>query len=399
MNYTRIRLHLSIKTAVLALGAQSKSAFCFVKGNTAYLSDSGGDLSDLENFKKFERDIKGLQKKLKIKPRVIACDLHPEYVSTKYALRTTKIQHHEAHIASCIVDNNIKGKVIGIAFDGTGFGSDGNIWGGEFFVGGIKGLKRAAHLKYIPMPGGEASIKEPWRMAFSYLYDVYGKERDWPRPEGSALPRTFRPRSASPGGLGTSSDISSSVASPPVADRNDILKQMVDKKINSPLTSSMGRLFDGVSALIGVCGIAKYEGEAAIKLEKRISVQGSSRCRSKVQRKYQFKYAYENGIIIIDWESVIRGVVKDLKSGVKKPEISVKFHNTICDMIKETCNLLRKRYKIEKVCMSGGVFQNKYLSEHIKPILEKEGFGVYTHKNIPTHDGGIALGQAVLAGA
>ncbi len=387
MNYTRIRLHLSIKTAVLALGAQSKSAFCFVKGNTAYLSDSGGDLSDLENFKKFERDIKGLQKKLKIKPMVIACDLHPEYVSTKYALRTTKIQHHEAHIASCIADNNIKGKVIGIAFDGTGFGSDGNIWGGEFFIGDIKkGLKRAAHLKYIPMPGGEACIKEPWRMAFSYLYAIYGKDR-----------------LASPGGLGTSSDIASSVASPAMTgrkwSRNDILQQMIDKKINSPLTSSIGRLFDGVSALIGVCSFARHEGEAAVELEKKIYSANLANLTRLELPDYKFNIITNKEIFILEPDMVIRGIVNDLESNVVRAVISLKFHNTICSMIKETCNLLRKRYKIEKVCMSGGVFQNKYLSEHIKPILEKEGFDVYTHKNIPTHDGGIALGQAVLAGA
>ncbi|OIO33694.1 MAG: hypothetical protein AUJ70_02765 [Candidatus Omnitrophica bacterium CG1_02_40_15] len=410
MRYTKIVLPYKIKNSILAVGAQSKGVFCFVKGNTAYLSDSGGDLSDLENFKKFERDIKRLQRKLKIKPMIIACDLHPEYVSTKYALRTTnddrresravrqahgasngaersrstkprgerrpkgvpseaegrttKIQHHEAHIASCMTDNNIKGKVIGIAFDGTGFGLDGNIWGGEFFVGDIKGLKRASHLKYIPMPGGEASIKEPWRMAFSYLYAIYGK---------SAIPEIL-----------TRLD----------KKKIDILSQMIDKKINSPLTSSMGRLFDGVSALIGICAFAGYEGEAAIELEKMILEHGAW---STEHRKYKFGYFNEAGVVIIDWEPVIRSVVKDLKRGVKKPEISVKFHNSICDMIKEACNLLRKRYKIGKVCMSGGVFQNKYLSGRIKPILEKEGFNIYVHKNIPTHDGGIALGQAVLA--
>nr|MBU1327557.1 hypothetical protein [Candidatus Omnitrophota bacterium] len=384
MNYTRIRLPLSTKTAVLALGGQSKSAFCFIKGNTAYLSDFRGDLSDLNNFKKFERDIKRLQKKLKISPRIIACDLHPEYVSTKYALRTTnycqkksrakprderrttKIQHHEAHIASCMTDNNINGKVIGIAFDGTGFGSDGNIWGGEFFVGGIKRLKRIAHLKYIPMPGGEASIKEPWRMAFSYLYDIYGKS--------------------------SISEILTRLDKKKI----DMLSQMIDKNINSPLTSSMGRLFDAVSSLIGICDSAGYEGEAAIELEKAIP---EHRAWGIERKKYKFGYFNEAGVVIIDWEPVIRSVVKDLKSGVKKPEISLKFHNSACDMIKEICNLLRRKYKIKKVCISGGVFQNKYLSERIKPILEKEGFNVYAHKSIPAHDGGIALGQAVLAGA
>ena len=370
MNYTKIKLPYSIKTGILAVGAQSKSAFCFAKDNSAYLYYSGGGLSDLSNLKKFEGDIKKLQKKLKMKPVIIACDLHPEYTATKYAYdrvkgegqRIEKIQHHEAHVASCMVDNNLRGKLIGVAFDGTGFGSDGNIWGGEFFVGGIKGLKRAAHLKYIPMPGGEACIKEPWRMAFSYMYAIYGKNL----------------RLSYPGFEGTYSDM---------------LGQMIDRKINSPLTSSMGRLFDGVSALIGICSFAGYEGEAAIGLEKITAVTGHM-----AKKKYSFKYKNEDEIIIIDWEPVIKGIVEDFKKGVDKPEISIKFHNAVCDMIRDVCSLLRKRYKIKKVCLSGGVFQNKYLKQNIKPMLEREGFNVYVHKNIPTHDGGIALGQAVLAG-
>jgi len=407
MNYTEIVLPYRMKRVVLALGAQSKSAICFAKDNSAWVSDSGGELSDLGNFKKFEKQIKLLQKKFKIKPDVIACDLHPEYVSTRYALRmanddrresraksrgerrpkgipgevegrTTKIQHHEAHVASCAADNNIKGRVIGVAFDGTGFGRDGNIWGGEFFVGSVKEFKRAAHLKYIPMPGGEACIKEPWRMAFSYLYGIH-------RGNLKLLRRFLQLR------LGQAVSCS------------DMLGQMIDKKINAPLVSSMGRLFDGVSALIGICSFARYEGEAAIRLEKIIEGTRNSilpGCMaSRREGKYSFKYKNENDIVLIDWEPVIRGIVKDLKNNVKQPEISLKFHNAICDMVKDTCNLLRKKYKINKVCFSGGVFQNKYLSRNMKPMLEKEGFNIYVHKNIPTHDGGIALGQAVLAGA
>ncbi|MFA5389671.1 MAG: hypothetical protein WC312_07990 [Candidatus Omnitrophota bacterium] len=355
MEYIQIELPYKMRNNVLALGAQSKSAFCFAAGNAAYLSDFGGNLGELENFKKFEGQLKALRKELKIKLDTIACDLHPGYISTGYAPRiadglpVVKVQHHEAHIASCMAENKIKGKVIGVAFDGTGFGRDGNIWGGEFFIGGIKGFKRAAHLKYVPMPGGEAAIREPWRMAFSYLYAIGGGTRKT---------------------------------------RNDIIRQMIDKKINTPLTSSMGRLFDGISSLIGICDIARYEGEAAIKLEKIMEGVGH----------YKFNYDYKNEIIIIDWGPVIKSIVKDLKRGIKKPEISLKFHNGVCDMIKDVCGLLRKKYKIRKACISGGVFQNKYLSGRIKPILEEEGFDVYAHEKVPAHDGGIALGQAILAG-
>lgn len=377
MDYIKIKLSRSIKTAVLAVGGQSKSAFCFAKGGSAYLSDSEGDLSDLENFKRFEREIKKAQKKLKIRPGIIACDLHPEYTSTKYALRmtngerrTTKVQHHKAHVASCMADNDIRGNVIGVAFDGTGFGEDGNIWGGEFFVGPLKGLKRAGHLKYIPMPGAEASIKEPWRMAVSYMYSVYGKKYKTLK----GLLRSFH-------SLAMTKD-------------SDMLCQMINKKINSPLTSSMGRLFDGVSALIGVCSFAKYEGEAAVELEKIIWATSH---KPQAKSKYKFKYIDENGVIIINWEPVIKGIVKDMGEGMDKSEISMKFHNAVCDMIKDVCKLLKKKYKIKNVCMTGGVFQNKYLAIRVKPMLEKEGFNVYGHKNIPTHDGGIALGQAILA--
>ena len=348
-----------MKTRILALGAQSKGSFCLIKNGRPCLSNSFGDLSEAENFHRFEKEVK----KIKPRPKIIACDLHPDYSSTKLAdywvkgegCRVKRIQHHEAHVASCIADNNIKGKVIGIAFDGTGFGRDENIWGGEFFIGTIKGLKRVAHLKYAPMPGGEAAIQEPWRMAFSYL---------------NQSDRVGRP---------TRSDWG-------------ILKQMIDKGINSPLTSSMGRLFDAVASLVGICDTAKYEGQAAIELEKAIEGQGT---RDKGQEKYTFRYK-DN---IIDWTSVIKDIVRDLKVKKSKGEVSLKFHNAVCHMIKDVCVILRKKYKINKVCMSGGVFQNKYLTRNAPPLLEKEGFKVYLHKDLPAHDGNIAVGQAVLAGA
>jgi len=377
MNYTEIILPYRTKRLVLALGAQSKSAICFARNNSAWLLDSSGDLSDPENFKKFEKQIRLLQGKFKARPDIIACDLHPEYTATRYAHSLAKsierrvkgVQHHEAHVAGCMADNNIKGMVIGVAFDGTGFGRDGNIWGGEFFVGSVKGFKRAAHLRCIPMPGGEACIREPWRMAFSYLYEMY-------KGDTKLFRRILR--------FCLRKAVSSS----------DILAQMIDKKINAPLTSSMGRLFDGVSALIGICGSTRYEGEAAIRLEE--IMQGIE--RPIAEKKYNFKYKNEDDIVLIDWEPVMGGIVKDLKNNVKRQEISLKIHNAVCGMIKDTCKLLRKKYKINKACFSGGVFQNKYLSRNIKLVLEKEGFDVYMHKNIPTHDGGIALGQAVMAG-
>lgn len=381
MDYIKIK-----GDGILALGAQTKSSFCFVKQGRAYVSETDGDLSSMEHLKAFENRIKKIQKKLKIKLKVIACDLHPEYISSKLAKAFSRqlsavsvkaVQHHEAHVASCIADSDIKGNVIGVAFDGTGFGLDENIWGGEFFVGALKGLKRAAHLKYIPMPGGEAPVREPWRMALSYLYNIYGA--DFKRLKIDFLKRLDR-------------------------EKAQLLVQIIDKRINSPLTSSMGRLFDAVSSLTGICDVAKYEAQAAVDMEKAVWAQGLSRFYSgqatpNTQGKYNFKYKDNGEIIVIDWTPAIKGVIKDLQAKRGKAEISMKFHNAVCYMIKDACVLLRKKYKINKVCMTGGVFQNKYIAVHAKPLLEKEKFKVYLHKNLPAHDGNIALGQAVLAGA
>jgi hydrogenase maturation protein HypF len=371
MDYQKICLpHLS-KTKILALGGQAKSSFCIVKNGTAYVSETGNDLGSLENLAVFEKEIRKIQKNLKFKPDIIACDLHPEYTSTKLAddwvrgkrCKVKGVQHHEAHVASCMVDNKIKGNVIGAAFDGTGFGLDGNIWGGEFFTGNIKGFKRRAHLRYVPMPGGESAVKEPRRMALSYLYSIYA----------------------------------SNLANLTRLDKKSIklIAQIIDKKINSPLTSSMGRLFDAVSSIAGICDVAEYEGQAAVELEKAINkAQGS---RLKAQGKYKFKYKDDGDMLIIDWGDVIKGVVKDVKARKDKSLISLRFHNAVCDMIKDVCVLLRKKYNIYKVCLSGGVFQNKYLRNNVKPVLEAAGFDVYCHKRVPPHDGNIALGQAVLA--
>ena len=370
MNYTTIDFPRRKRAEIFAVGAQSKSSFCFIKNNAAYLSKPDGDLSDLESFRVFERQIKNIKKKLKLTPRIIACDLHPEYVSTKYANDLVKnngfklkpIQHHHAHIASCIVDNKIKGDVIGAAFDGTGFGLDGNIWGGEFFIGGIKGFKRAGYLQYISMPGGEAAVREPYRMALSYLYNVYG----------SNLPNLTRLDKG----------------------KSEVLIQAIEKRINSPLTSSMGRLFDAVSAILGICSTAKYEAQAAIELEKAIpSLPNAAKTKT-----YSFDVKKNKDTFIIVPDKIIKGIVNDIKNKIPVGIISLKFHNAVCDIIKELSILLRKKYKISKVCLSGGVFQNRYLTSHAKTLLEKQGFKVYLHKNVPSHDGNIALGQAVMAG-
>lgn len=376
MSYIKIELPYKLKHNIFALGAHSKAGFCFIKKGIAYVSNAGGDLSDAEDLKSFEKRSRALKRRLNIDPRIIACDLHPEYFSTKLAFElgeknaghVRQIQHHEAHIASSMAENKIKGDVIGVAFDGAGFGRDGAIWGGEFFVGGIGGFKRAGHLRYISMPGGEASVREPRHMALSYLYKVYG-------PGFRNLKIGFLNRLDE--------------------NKTSLLLEIIDKGINSPLTSSAGRLFDAVSSIIGICDTAKYEGQAAIELEKAIVRDHTLQV---VRNKYSFKCNAENGVVIADWTPVIKGVVKDLERKKDKREISLKFHNSVCDMIKDVCSILRKRYKLRRICLSGGVFQNRYLTAAIRPVLEKEGFTVYLHKDLPSHDGNIALGQAVMAG-
>ncbi|MFH1479434.1 MAG: hypothetical protein ABIG92_06670 [Candidatus Omnitrophota bacterium] len=366
MKYTKIKLERKIKDRVLALGAQGKSSFSVTKGDFLYVSDAGGDLGDAGNLNLFKASIEQTLKELNIKPSVIACDMHPEYNSTRLGeeisnakkIPLIKIQHHKAHIASNIIDNNVKGDVIGIAFDGTGYGEDGTVWGGEFFIGSLKGLKRAAHLDYIAMPGGEKAIIEPWRMAFSYLY----------RANLTWLEN----------------------------DRLEILKQAIDKKINSPLTSSMGRLFDAVSSLIGVCSEASFEGEPAIMLEKKMHEVTSHKSQA-AGKQYKFKIKKEKDIYIIKADDVIKDIMKDVKNKITQGEMSLRFHNAVAIMIKDVCKILRKEYKIDKVALSGGVFLNKFLTRHTPELLEKENFKVYLHRNIPTHDGGISVGQAVLS--
>jgi hydrogenase maturation protein HypF len=366
----QIRLPFKLKRPVLACGADLKGAFALARGREAFLIDGFGDLSDPDNFAEYERAVKKYQKRLGIKPQIIACDLHPGYFSTrlaheytKYDIRNTiyEIQHHEAHIASAIVDNDIKGKVIGIAFDGTGYGSDGNIWGGEFFTGGLKKFKRAAHLEYIPMPGGEMAIKEPWRMAVSYLYHSFGKIDAAP-----ILKKRWREKDVA------------------------VMKAMIDKKINSPLTSSVGRLFDAVGSLVLAKDRVSKEAELPIELEGLVSGTG---CGSY---KFDIRPGCEG--LIAETGGIIRDIVKDLSGKIDTAVISRKFHDTIADLILGVSSKLRKKFKLRQVVLSGGVFQNKYLAARAAEILRASKFKVYIHSGIPTNDSGIPIGQIAIAG-
>lgn len=350
MDVRRIKLPFSVRKPILACGADLKGAFALAKGNEAFLYEGFGDLSDLGNFERYEAAIKKALKTTGIKPAIVAHDMHPGYFSTRFAREFAKgarraaqyaVQHHEAHIASCMIDNDIKGSVIGVAFDGTGYGTDGNIWGGEFFVGGLNGFKRAAHLEYVAMPGADAAVREPWRMVESYMYIAIGKCKD------------------------------------------PVIKKMIERKINSPLTSSAGRLFDAAASLILGRKKSNFEAELPIALERIAATDCEDR--------------YEDAIKPWTCDIMIKNVIADIRKGVDGAVISARFHNTVAAMIARTAGLLGRKHGIKKIVLSGGVFQNKYLTGKVIKYMERSGFNVYGHKKLSTTDSSIPAGQIAIA--
>ena len=355
---------------ILATGAELKNTFCLTRGNLAFLSQHIGDLKDYESLKFYEEAIERFKKLFEIKPKIIAYDLHPDYFSTRYAFdhssncRAIGIQHHYAHIASCMAENGIKEKekVIGVAFDGTGYGNDKRIWGGEFFVCNYHDFKRIAHLKYLPLPGGDKAIEEPYRMAISYLFFSFGN--DFPEIEFTKRWRKKIP----------------------------LVLSMIKQKVNSPLTSRMGRFFDAVSSILGIRNFSTYEGQAAMELQAE-----AERAQRLNLKGYNYKMERNKDIYIIEPELIIRGIVKDLENEVSKTSVALKFHYTIAQIIESVCQEIREKTEINKVCLSGGVFQNGLLTELTGRGLEKGGFKLYLQRKVPANDGGICLGQAVIA--
>lgn len=357
-----VRLPFKAKKEILACGADLKGGFCFARDDRAILSNGFGDLSQADNFEKYQKEVKKVQRAFKFKPKIVACDLHPGYFSTKFAQSycgprsmvhgPQYIQHHHAHIASCMVDNGIKGKVIGVSFDGTGFGTDGNIWGGEILLAGYKKFDRLFHLDYAPMPGGEIAIKEPWRMSLSYLYKTY---KDNFKNTGIPFLKKID------------------------KNKRNVITRMIKNGINSPLTSSMGRLFDGVSSLIGIKDVARFEAEAAIELEKIADAE--------CDKSYN----------ALNIEEIIKGIVNDLKKKEKTSVISAKFHNTIAQLVKTVALRAKKREGAEKIVFSGGVFQNRYLVTRLKQLFDDSGCKPYFHRNLSTTDSDICLGQIAIA--
>lgn len=367
MELKKLKLPFAIKSPVLALGSHSKNTVCFAKGNFAYLSQVHPDLSRPQDCLKFKNSVKYFLKK---RPKVIACDLHPEYQSTKYAQQLSAspvfIQHHHAHIASCMAENGLKNqKVIGVALDGTGLGSDGTLWGAEFFICDYKSFRRKAHLKEIPLLGGERAVLEPWRLAAFWLYLAY-QDRF----------------------LNLKTDFVKNM------DKRKwrIIKNIYLAGFNSPLSSSMGRLFDSVASLVLAKYRANFEAQLAIELEK---AAGGYKLEA---RSYKFKIVKEKDKYIIDPAIMFREIIADLQFREPKEKIAHRFHLTVARMIKKVCLILREEAGINKVVLSGGVFQNNILLRTVLGLLYKAGFRVFIHRDLSCSDYGVSLGEAVITG-
>jgi hydrogenase maturation protein HypF len=355
--------------AILACGAELKSTVCFLKKDQAFLSQHIGDLENLETYDFFQATIAHLQRILNISPEAIACDLHPDYLSTRFARELDnrplfQVQHHHAHIVSVMAENHLEDRVIGLAFDGTGYGSDATIWGGEVLLAEASGFERAAFLSPVPMPGSAAAIREPWRMAVSYLAHTFDSRfLDLDLPFIQAIDHR----------------------------QAEILVTMGRQGINAPLTSSLGRLFDGVAALIGLRHQVAFEGQAAMELEMTIGADDPG--------VYDYGWQTVGDSHCIEIAPIIAGVVADLTRGVPGPVISRRFHTTLTMLFTALCREIRHQTGLDRVALSGGVFQNVVFSTALARQLEKNDFRVYTQRLVPANDGGLSLGQAVAAAA
>jgi hydrogenase maturation protein HypF len=401
--------------ALLACGGHLKNTFCLIKGRQAFVSQHIGDLENLETLTAFREGIAHMQRLFDIAPQAIAYDLHPEYLATKEAFaiwqsaessrqkavgrkqsaessrpsvdgvdestghdencrlptadcRLIGVQHHHAHIASVLAEHGLAGPVIGIAADGTGYGSDGAIWGCEIMRADLCGFERLAQLAYVPLPGGAQAVREPWRMAAVYLAQAYGDaflDLDIPFVQGARL------------------------ISPPLRSRWRPLAQMIARGINSPPASSLGRLFDAVAALLGLRDEVSYEGQAAIELELLAE-----------PTDYVYPFAISVGQpALLDIAPLIRAIVADLQQGVSIPQIAGRFHRSVAELLAMGCLPAREQTGLGIVALSGGVFQNRLLLEQLVARLEELNFQVYLNRRVPPNDGGLSLGQAAIAAA
>ncbi len=362
-----IRQNLSLRQ-VLACGAELKNTFALSKKQYAFLSHHIGDLENMETLASYEEGIQHYRNLFRVSPEVVAVDMHPDYLSTRYGehisqldnLPLVRIQHHHAHLAACLADNNIVSPdpVIGLMFDGTGYGTDGHIWGGEVLVGGYTGFKRRFHLQETLLPGGDSAIRNPSKIALSQIYCA---GLPW---EADLMPvSTYQP------------------------EHLNLLRKQIELKINCVPTSSMGRLFDAVASILGICHSISYEGQAAIELESHVDRLDSQSYTIKI-----------NGDEIMSLD-LISQILTDFRAGVSVPALAARFHNSIARLCLACCETIRSESSINLVALSGGVWQNTTLLVKTSALLQSAGFTVLSHQRVPANDGGIALGQILIADA
>lgn len=359
---------------MLAVGGQLKVTFALGRGRQAFVSHHMGDLDHYTAFQAFESDVELYERLFATRPEWLVHDLHPDYVTTRYAkeraagegTRLLAVQHHHAHIAGCMAENGLDEPVIGVAFDGSGYGWDGAIWGGEFLVGDYRSVRRAAHLRYVGMPGGDRAVREPWRMALAHLRDA-GR-----RLEGSRAQL--------------------------LEAETRIALKMLERNLNAPLTSSAGRLFDAVASLAGVRDHVSFEGQAAIELEALATTQDED-----ASYPLEFERRGEGGAtvepLVIDTRPLIAAVADDVRERLPAAVIARRFHSTMVDLVAATCHTLRDATGIGAVVLSGGVFLNALLTHEVVARLDRDGFRVHRHRLVPPNDGGLSLGQLAVAAA
>lgn len=352
---------------VLAVGGHLKNTFALGRHTDAFVSHHIGDLDDHSALDAFQREIALYEALFEISPQVIAHDLHPDYHSTRYAtaraltdgLRTVPVQHHHAHVASCLTEHRLAGPVIGVAFDGSGYGDDGTIWGGEFLVGDSGMVQRLARLRTVRLPGGEQAVREPWRMAMSHLLDA----------DEDAQLVTLRHPAVAP-----------------------VLARMIARGVNAPLTSSAGRLFDAVAALAGIRDRVSFEGQAAMQLEWLAAEAAPA-------PPYPVDIDTGEGMLVLDTRPLIRAVAQDVRAGRGPGDIGRRFHAGLAAGITSVCERIRDLTGIAEVALTGGVFLNALLTEECLARLRSSGFVVYRHHLVPPNDGGLSLGQLAVAAA
>ncbi|MBX9878832.1 MAG: carbamoyltransferase HypF [Candidatus Obscuribacterales bacterium] len=372
-----ITLPFKTEKQILAVGAHLKNTFCLYKDSRAYLSQHIGDLENLETLEHMQTALARMKDLFEFTPEIIASDMHPDYLSTNYAaelhqaleIPLIQVQHHHAHIVSCMVENNLVDPVIGVAFDGLGYGTDSTFWGGEFLICSLSDFKRAAHLQPKQMPGGNLAIRHPWRMALSYL--------NTQSETASTFLNICRQKHGE--------------------QAVHFAQSQIKKNINSPLTSSMGRLFDAASAVLNIRHNASFEGQAAIELEKYGQDFLSSGTSLQNIVPYRYLLITDSSPYLIDTDELLPQLITDQLSGASTSEISYRFHLTVAKLIGDTCSAIRNTSDINQICLSGGVFQNRLLIDLSNKILQGLDFEIFRHGQVPANDGGLSLGQAVVA--